>query len=262
METLRKTKLDWGDAKTVKERIAKVRAEAADRGEKMSWAEAKTQYNRLAADGRACLQGARAMTTATKKRDRMFSLRRPCERCPFRTDLAGGPYLTAGRAAEIRRNMLGNDMDFYCHEGIDYDALDDDWYEGDQQTFRPTAANPVCAGAMIVLLRQGSPSQMMRVQMALTKVDLADQLDMDAPVYESLDAFVAGHGGGADEDRECCAIANADCEAPAGYLGAGGIIEGDGHCSTYCVDCGEACCPSCSVGIDEILCPYCDERSP
>lgn len=196
-----------------------------------------------------------------------FSMVRPCERCPFRTDLAGGPYLHPARAAEIKRDLHGDKCDFYCHEGVDYDALGDEWYEGDQEHMLSSMSNPICAGAMIILMREGMQTQLMRIEMGIRRQNLDEVLDMAAPVHDSMQEFVEAMPGydawiEEQEERQCCEVCDMNCEAPAGYLINGEVEDGEGNCDTQCSECWEFCCPSCSAGDDEevIICPSCHER--
>lgn len=49
--------------------------------------------------------------------------KRPCEKCPFREGIMRDS-LRGSRIAEIEESLL-QDGHFYCHETIDYEALDE-----------------------------------------------------------------------------------------------------------------------------------------
>jgi hypothetical protein len=56
------------------------------------------------------------------------------------------------------------------------------------------ASTQQCAGAMIFLLKQNRPNVAMRLACAIGDLDL-DVLDLEAPVADSVEAFVRHHGG-------------------------------------------------------------------
>jgi hypothetical protein len=110
-----------------------------------------------------------------------FRMTRPCDSCPFRTDVGG--YLTRGRAREIATALL-SDQTFHCHKTVDYSA---DEGEGD------TTDSQHCAGAMILLEKVDRPNQMMRICERLGVYDRR-RMDMDAPVFDTFAQFIAHHG--------------------------------------------------------------------
>lgn len=105
-----------------------------------------------------------------------YSLKRPCAKCPFRTDVK--PYLTRARVREIERSLVRSE--FPCHETTEHD---------DEGEHLPTSKEVHCAGALILLEKLEQPSQMMRIAERLRMYD-ARQLDMDAPVFESFEDMV------------------------------------------------------------------------
>lgn len=109
---------------------------------------------------------------------RPFALKRPCGDCPFRSDRPA--FLDRDRAQEIA-DSLEADASFHCHKTLDYDTED-----GSGEV---TDSSKHCAGALIILEREESPNQMMRIGERLGMYD-RDLLDMDAPVHESLSAWV------------------------------------------------------------------------
>jgi hypothetical protein len=114
-----------------------------------------------------------------------YGLTRPCANCPFRSDIR--PYLTRGRVREIQQSLYGG-ASFPCHLTTDW--RDDDDGEG---SYIPTGEEIHCAGALIVMEKEGRSSQMMRIAERLGFYD-AGKLDMDAPVYASFRAMIAAQG--------------------------------------------------------------------
>jgi hypothetical protein len=110
-----------------------------------------------------------------------FNLKRPCAKCPFRTDI--GPYLSSERADDILRAITDGDGTFACHETTEHNE------DGDHMM---SAKEQHCAGALILLEKMEQPNQMMRIAEGLGMYDRT-KLHMDSPVYEDtddmLDAF-------------------------------------------------------------------------
>lgn len=118
-----------------------------------------------------------------------YDLRRPCAKCPFRTDIE--PFIRAGRAQEIAEHL--DRGEFSCHQTT-VDSEDED---GEcERVDGPNSQH--CAGALIMLEAEGRPSQMMRIAERLKNTDGTrmydpSKLDMAAPVYQSRDEFIAAH---------------------------------------------------------------------
>jgi hypothetical protein len=108
-----------------------------------------------------------------------FALRRPCANCPFREDCLRG-WLGRERAGEIA-DTLRDDRTFACHKTTRAGGS-----SGPEQH---------CAGALIVLEREGMIPQLARIAGRLGFYD-PDALDPDAPVFDSLDDFVEHHADG------------------------------------------------------------------
>jgi hypothetical protein len=106
---------------------------------------------------------------------------RPCPKCPFRTD--GPGYLTRGRAAEIAATLERGGR-FACHATVDYSDSDGEGVV--------TSSPLECAGAVIVLEKMGRSTQMMRIAERLGMYS-RDAMDLAAPVFDSLRAFVRHH---------------------------------------------------------------------
>lgn len=106
----------------------------------------------------------------------------PCANCPFRSDRPF--HLTAARALEIA-TCLREGGDFPCHKTLDYDSPGPDG--------RPDQNGPGvnrCAGMLIVMEKSGLRNRIMQIAQRLGLYD-PTRLQMDAPVYESLDAWLA-----------------------------------------------------------------------
>jgi len=73
---------------------------------------------------------------------------KPCETCPFRTDVPA--YLNKARAREIVEALM-RDGSFHCHNTIDYDHEDDDGFTEP----RVTPKSHFCAGALGVMKCDG-----------------------------------------------------------------------------------------------------------
>lgn len=104
-----------------------------------------------------------------------YGLTTPCAHCPFRSDIR--PFLTRARVREIERSLSRSE--FPCHKTVTYDD------DGEPVTGRDEVH---CAGALILVTKEGWSSQMMRIAYRLGLFD-PDALDMEAPVYESFDAM-------------------------------------------------------------------------
>ena len=105
-----------------------------------------------------------------------FDLKSPCDQCPFRIDTQKG-WLGCERATQIAQTLdQGNT--FSCHKtGRNQRRI------GEQH----------CAGALIVFKRsQGGFSGMISVAASL-QIFNYKLLDLDAPVFESLDDFIEHH---------------------------------------------------------------------
>jgi hypothetical protein len=118
-----------------------------------------------------------------------MTLTRPCNNCPFRTDVK--PYIRGDRAAEIADAITRRQGTFSCHKTVDHGEGREDDDDGDGNHI-PSADEQHCAGALIVLEKINQPNQLMRIYERLHSYDRT-KLDMTAPVYDSLTAFVQAH---------------------------------------------------------------------
>jgi hypothetical protein len=192
----------------------------------------------------------------------MFKLRRPCVKCPFRSDVPG--YLRKGRAVEIARSIAEGAI-FVCHETTVADPDDDSALMGGP-------SSQFCAGALIVMEKNEAPNQAVRMAGRTGLYD-PERMDMGAPVVGSLVEFVDHHGhtaldaliaeAKAEEDGELamestCEVVEAGCLAPAGYMIGGLVVPGDNDDEVelhLCPECGRTVCDNCSG--EEGRCAYC-----
>lgn len=111
-----------------------------------------------------------------------FDMTQPCPQCPFRSDVR--PYLRRDRATEIADVLTRRQGTFSCHKTVAYDD------DGEPVSKRQEQH---CAGALIVLEKIGRPNQLMRIMERLGGYD-ARKLQMDAPVFATLQAFIRAQG--------------------------------------------------------------------
>lgn len=179
-----------------------------------------------------------------------FDLRRPCPKCPFRTDCMEG-WLSRGRAAEIAHSLTVEQAPFACHETTEATGS--------------TGPERHCAGALLVLDRSGEPPGQLARIAERTGVFKPDELDTDAPVFDSLHAFIEHHDDERDQQGEPCSVVDGACEAPAGYATSGGAVEAvvAVGLTEECVECGGFVCNACSEddGDGRRLCNFCKERT-
>lgn len=105
-----------------------------------------------------------------------FDLRTPCKDCPFRNDIK--PYLRPERYQQI----LESPGLFPCHKTVKHGETDDE-----DEEYSPTSeGQKVCAGFLILLEKSGVPNQMMRICERIGDYNY-NKLNMEAPVYDSVD---------------------------------------------------------------------------
>lgn len=118
--------------------------------------------------------------------DGRYSLRLPCRRCPFRTDVR--PYLRPSRAEHIAEG-IDRGGDFACHKTT-VKAQDD---EGNQTLVDDPAVTKVCAGSLAIMIREDRLNQMARIAYRLEMFD-PDGIDaFGVPVYDSFEDWVKAH---------------------------------------------------------------------
>jgi hypothetical protein len=113
-----------------------------------------------------------------------YDLVRPCDNCPFRSDKPF--FFSRERAEEIADGITRQQRTFTCHKTT-VACGEDEEFGGMKDG--PNAQH--CAGAMILLEKLAQPNQMMRIAERLGMYDRT-KLDMDAPVYDSVEEFIDG----------------------------------------------------------------------
>jgi hypothetical protein len=109
-----------------------------------------------------------------------FTMRTPCDNCPFRSDKIF--HLHPERVDEIEEGL--DRGTFPCHKTVDYSSLDEDG----ASECRNTEKEVHCAGALILLEKLERPSQMMRIAERLGMYDRT-KLAMNAPVFKTFRAM-------------------------------------------------------------------------
>jgi len=110
-----------------------------------------------------------------------FDLIRPCANCPFRNDKPG--YLRRERVEELEEGMERGT--FACHKTVDYDRWDEESGEdGEPADYTHDGTEQHCAGALILMEKEGRPSQLMRIGERIGFYN-PEKLDMNSPVYAS-----------------------------------------------------------------------------
>jgi hypothetical protein len=192
--------------------------------------------------------------------EKRFSLVTPCTQCPFRTDVP--VFLRPERAQGIAESLLRGET-FPCHKTVDYDVEYDE--EPNVQDSK------VCAGATILLDREGRSMQEVRIAERLNLCDPSQMRTEDAPVYDSLGSWVAAHRPSAPTvttsdgevlEFEHCDVVGPECEDPAGYGFGGGAVENmdEPTCNPLtdtCNACGSLVCGSCWSEDEDHVCVSC-----
>ncbi len=106
-----------------------------------------------------------------------FDLVTQGESCPFRNDIE--PYLHRERVREILEGIFDLDQSFSCHKHNEFGDGDED---EDEVIHGPNTRH--CAGALILLEKNDTANQMMRIAERLGFYDRR-KLKMDAPVFNT-----------------------------------------------------------------------------
>jgi len=106
-----------------------------------------------------------------------FNLKRPCANCPFRKEPVF--YLGTARRQEIAETLRSDYNSFPCHQTT---------LTNDQGEYKGTQQEEHCAGAAIVLEKQGRPNILMRLAQREGKYN-PKQLEEQRQIYNSLTEF-------------------------------------------------------------------------
>lgn len=121
-----------------------------------------------------------------------FNLSGTCANCPFRTDVAANyGWLGQERAAEIAESL--SEWAFPCHKTTSHDDYDEEY------GYHPNSGKEqACYGALVVLENEGKlfQNQMMRIAQRLGLFKSYDRLNLNLPIVENRDQFIAMHSDG------------------------------------------------------------------
>jgi len=114
-----------------------------------------------------------------------FTLKRPCENCPFTTKESRIKFACKERAEEIAE--IAYRQGFACHvTGEDFEDRDGSGYID----FASDGSSSFCGGALLMFLKEGTePVQFERLNEYKKNV-IRNRLDWDAPVFESEEDFI------------------------------------------------------------------------
>ena len=121
-----------------------------------------------------------------------FNLVRPCKHCPFRTDETAIRFRGRERAEEIEEHAYRRG--FPCHESADLvEYLDHNGDESDGYEFGHNTQH--CAGHSIMRILAGDPVWPGMGNDEDLGERLAQQLDLDSPVFKSEEDFYKANEG-------------------------------------------------------------------
>ena len=134
-----------------------------------------------------------------------FDLKKPCKNCPFlkpSVQPMNKGWLSKERAQGIIDNLLHQGGTFPCHKttNIDDDFNYDVEFESEEAAreaeteawHRNVSGSQYCAGALILMLKCGNPSQMTQIAQRLNLFNADELIDRDK-VVENLEEFVNMH---------------------------------------------------------------------
>ena len=115
-----------------------------------------------------------------------FDLKTPCKNCPFNDTKDGIKFSCRERAEEIEEQAYRHG--FPCHLSADFTGDDD---EDGGYVFGANTQH--CAGALLVFLKDGYDGNVPFEQLDEDEQDrIKERLNWDAPVFESVEAFLDG----------------------------------------------------------------------
>ena len=116
-----------------------------------------------------------------------YDLKTPCKNCPFRSDATRIRFSCRKRAEEIEGQAYRRG--FPCHLSAEY-VEDGDTRDGESGGFYPGRNTQHCVGYIIMQLKEGSGSPWPGIGNSEKLMDrLAEQIDWNAPVFESAEDF-------------------------------------------------------------------------
>lgn len=121
-----------------------------------------------------------------------YDLKTPCKNCPFRNDATRIRFACAERAKEIEESAYRRG--FPCH--LSAEAVeDDDTWDGESGGYYAGENSQHCVGYIIMQIKEGGEgSPWPGIGNSETLLDaLALRVDMDAPVFDSIEDFIAAN---------------------------------------------------------------------
>lgn len=112
-----------------------------------------------------------------------YDLKTPCKNCPFRTDETRITFQCRERAEEIEEQAYR--LGFPCH--LSAVCIEDPFGE---EGFHPGENTQHCIGAIIMYIKSGEDCWPGIDNDEDLVVRLWDQIDLNAPVFESPDDFL------------------------------------------------------------------------
>lgn len=113
--------------------------------------------------------------------DNAFTMKTPCDNCPFRRE--GGIRIYRERA----RDILEDSTHFPCHKTVNYDAEPEP--EPDSESGKCTSQTKTCAGYMILQFREGKPNQILQIASRIGLLDLDELLENNPAVDEVFESY-------------------------------------------------------------------------
>lgn len=121
-----------------------------------------------------------------------YRLKTPCANCPYRKQQLGKYQIILGkeRAEGLVRDVLKHGGTFACHKTTNFDGD----YDGEDDTgYQYTDKESQCAGAGIMQIKTNRPSAWMQISERMGWDMGVKDLDLDADVFESDEAFIEFH---------------------------------------------------------------------
>lgn len=111
------------------------------------------------------------MADKKNQMDHFFSLKKPCDNCPFRKE--GAIDLRPSRLQGIIDSLLDDDqLAFHCHKTVHHASRGGDW--DDDGNYVRSGKEAMCAGAMIYLQKVGRMSVQMRLGVFTGHYDMSE----------------------------------------------------------------------------------------
>lgn len=116
-----------------------------------------------------------------------YDLKTPCKHCPFRNDATRIKFSCRERAEEIEESAYRNG--FPCHKSADH-IEDEDAADGESGGYVEGEKSQHCVGFIIMQLKGGEDTWPGLDNDEDLAERLRNQVDWDAPVFDSPDDFI------------------------------------------------------------------------